>query len=544
MKTLILYRKIFVLMLATVLLVFCMQCISSGQLRIPPDKIKDESTRYVVWIVHDKGSGSGVLINKDYRLVVTNAHVVKDYKEVKVFFAVRDFSGNIIRAQPFYRHQDHQNTLQRLGYVTRGRVIAKYQDLGNEPDLAMIELDGLPETTSPLKPLTSIDYSKMKEDERVHILGHPAQRPLWHWKAGFFKEYNDKDLLLSADAYFGNSGGPVLNKDGKLIGIARSINQDKALTFAVPVSAIIDLDKTREPVKIFSIYNNTELPMTYEIKWKKDEDWETKLIEPKKEELHLLLAKDISTEYPKIRFKDSQNSTESSESIQKLETKSRSFGIGIKDDGGLKDHIDSNDALRYQFMSDPETNKISLVKLKEIETFMIHNNTQSPLFFQYRWREDEKWTEIYIKRGEKWRFGELSEKVSSGYPIIRFSEKAEDRNDLEKSRILSTETEYFDKTTEIKEVMEQIGWNPPKYYQFKNNVGSDDISLEELKRTQRFKIQNPTEVDIVFGFRWNENDIWQFDLINPNDLKVYDKQQEINPSGSAEISYSENVSVI
>ncbi|MDE0399058.1 MAG: serine protease [Candidatus Poribacteria bacterium] len=538
------YRKVFLLILLTVLLLFGVQGIGFSQLPISPDKIKDSSTRYVVWIVHEKGSGSGVLISKDYRLVVTNAHVTGDYKEVEVFFGVRDSSGNIVRAQPFYRNQDHQNTLQRLGYVTRGRVIAKYQYPENEPDLAMIELDGLPETVSPLKLLTSIDYSKM-QDEPVHILGHPAERDLWHWKAGFFKEKKDSDLHIFADAYYGNSGGPVLNKDGNLIGITRAINADKGITFAVPTSAIIDLYKTLEPVEIFSIYNNTELAIKYKIQWNEDENWkEEELVEPKKERLHPLLSKDITTGYPKIGYENSQNGKESPGNVQELETKSRFFGVGTKDAENFDSHIESNDALRYQFMSDPETKKISLVKLKRIQTVMIHNNTQAPLFFQHRWHEDEKWKEVYLKSSEAWKSGELSERVSLGYPKIRFNEISGDRNDLEKSSSLLTETGYFDKTTEIKEDIKQTGWNPPLYYQFKNNVGTNGISLEELKRTQRFKIQNSTDVSILFKYKWHENDIWEFDYIRPNDLKVYDKQHEIDPSDSPEISYSENVNVI
>ncbi len=544
MKNSIIYQ-ISLLILLTVLLVFGVQSIGFSQLPVSPDKIKDESTHYVVWIVTEKGSGSGVLISKDYRLVVTNAHVTGDYKEVEVFFAVRDSSGKIVRARPFYRNKDHQNTLQRLGYVTRGRVIAKYQHPGNEPDLAMIELDGLPGTAIPRKLPSFIDYSKMKEGEHVHILGHPGERPLWHWKAGLFKEYNDKDLLLSADAYYGNSGGPVLNMDGKLIGISRAINADRAITFVVPTSAIIDLYKTLERVEIFSIYNNTELPIKYKIKWNEDEDWkEEEPIEPKKEQLHSSLAKDISTEYPNIRFEDSQNSKEASESVQKLETKSRFFGIGIKDVEDFDSNIESNDALRYQFMSDPETKKISLVKLKLVQTFMIRNNTKSPLFFQYRWHEDEKWQEEYIKPSEAWRYGKLSERVSPGYPKIRFNEIPGDRNDPEKSSSLLTEIGYFDKATKIKEDIKQMGWNPPLYYQFKNNVGTNGISLEELKRTQRFKIQNPTEVHIFFTYRWHENDKWEFGYIDPNETKVYKQQPEIAPPDSPKISYVENVSYV
>ena len=524
----IFYQRIIVSTLVIVLLTYGVQSIGYGQLSISPDKIKDESTRYVVWIVTDVATdsgGSGVLIGKTNRLVVTNAHVTGDNKEVLVFFAVRDSSGDIVRARPFYKNKDHQSILKRLGYVTRGRVIAKYKYPRNEPDLAIIELDGLPETVSPLKLLTSIDYSKMK-DEPVHILGHPAERNLWHWKAGFFKEDMGRDLRIFADAYYGNSGGPVLNKDGNLIGITRAIIEDDGITLAVPASAIIDLYRTLEPVRIFSIYNNTEFPMSYEVKWKKDEDWAKELLEPKKEFIHSLPFKEISDEYPKIRYENSQDRKESSKSVQELETKFRFFGIGINDTNKFDDHIEINDALRYQFKSDPETKKISLVKMKLIETFMIHNNTKSSIFFQFRWHEDDKWEEEYIKSNDAWRYGQPSEKVSPGYPKIRFDESQGDRKYPERSSSLLTQTGYFDKTTKIKDDIKQMSSNPPLYYQFKNNIETNGIFLDEMRRTQTFSIQNATESYLFFTYRWHENDKWEQEYINPNETKFYSQPSE------------------
>ena len=544
-------RKLIVLILAIVLLTFGIQSIGFSQLPVSPDKIKDDSTRYVVWIVTEDNTGSGVLISKNYKLVVTNAHVTKHFKEVLVYFAVRDSSGNIVRARPFYGNTDHQNTLQRLGYVTRGRVIAKYQYQENEPDLAIVELDGLPGTVNSIKLPTSIDYSKLEGEplgKPVHILGHPDERPLWHWKAGFFKEKKDNDLLIYADAYFGNSGGPVLNEDGNLIGITKQIIQDQGITLAVPISSIIDLYKTLEPVKIFSIYNNTEFPVSYKIKWKKDEDWNEEKVplEPKMERIHSLLSKGISDEYPKIRFEDSQDSKESSNSNQKLETKSRIFGIGIKNVGDFNDHIEINDALRYQFMFDSETKKISLVKMKLVQTFTISNNTESLLFFQFRWHEDSKWIERYIKPNNgKVRFGELSEKVSQGYPRIRF-DKIQGYKDYPErnmsSLTLLTQTGYFDKTTEIEDDIGQIGWNPPLYYQFKNNVGTNGIFLDEMRHLQTFSIHNTTDKHIFFTYRWNENDKWELGYVKSDKTKDFSQPSDNISPNYATINYSENVS--
>ena len=542
-----LYRKIIVSFLAILFLTFGVQIISLGQSQESPDEIKDGSTRYVVWIVAEGGTGSGVLISKNYRLVVTNAHVPKDDREVQVFFAVRDSSGNIVRARPFYSNMDHQNTLKRLGYFTRGRVIAKYNHLADEPDLAIIELDGFPATAIPLKLPASIDYSKLEGQplgQPVHILGHPDERPLWQWKAGFFKEKKDGDLLIYADAYFGNSGGPVLNEDGSLIGITKAINQDKGIAFAVPTSSIIDIYKTIEEVKVFSIYNNTELLIKYKIKWNKDEDWkEEEPIQPKGERLHSLLSKDISSGYPIIQYKDTENSDETSES-DPLETKSRYFGIGIKDVGDFNEHIEINDALRYQFMSDTETQKISLVKMKLVQTFIIENNTKNPIFFQFRWNEDHDWREEYIKPTEKWRFPQLSELVTSDYPRIRFDELKGDNKYTGTGDSIFTQTGHFDKATKIKDDIRQLGSSPPIYYQFNYNTETKKIFLDELKRTHTFSIQNTSEAHIVFKYRWQENDLWETGVVSPNATKDFSHPFEHVSTDYPRISYIENVTTI
>ena len=536
MKILILYRKVIVFTLGTVLLAFGIQGIGYSQLA----QKMDEQTRYVVWIVTTDSSGSGVLIEKDLKHVVTNAHVVDNHKEVLVYFAVRDSSGNIIRARPFYKNKEHQRTLNRLGFVTRGRVIAK-NDPETAPDLALIELDGLPETAKEFSfndfinlssDHSKIAYPKMAEENPVvYILGHPDNRPLWQGKAGEFIRYDGKDVLISADAYHGNSGGPVLHND-KLIGITTSVIKEKSITFAVPISAIFDLYKTLKPVAIFSIYNNTDFPMSYEVQWKKGDAWEEQeSLKPKEERPHShpFHPEDLSSEYPKIRFKKSSNGTESAESEHSLKTKFRYFGIGIED---IKNHIGINDALRHQFEFDSQTKEISLKELKLLLAFSIRNKTKEGLSFQYTWNEDHEWEEVDLEPNPNPKsaltIGEVSEKVSTGYPLIRFNENPEIRHLSEGSEgeLLETYTGYFGKDTANEDNLKDWGQLPPIIYQLDLNPETQKVFLDKLERTQKFSIQNTSASIIFFEYKWQEDDKWKPDYILSNRVKPYSRPPE------------------
>ena len=76
--------------------------------------------------------------------------------------------------------------------------------------------------------------------ELVYILGNPAKQELWRWTLGEFLNDHGDFLHIQSDVFGGNSGGPVLNKQGILIGIvARSDRHMNAA--AIPVRHINQL---------------------------------------------------------------------------------------------------------------------------------------------------------------------------------------------------------------------------------------------------------------------------------------------------------------
>ncbi|MCE2413090.1 hypothetical protein J4G07_03710, partial [Candidatus Poribacteria bacterium] len=66
---------------------------------------------------------------------------------------------------------------------------------------------------------------------------NPGGQNLWRWTLGEFLNDQSGFLHIQSDVFGGNSGGPVLNKQGVLLGIiARSDRHMNAL--AIPVKDI------------------------------------------------------------------------------------------------------------------------------------------------------------------------------------------------------------------------------------------------------------------------------------------------------------------
>ena len=217
MKNLAVYRKGFVLSLVTVLLTFGY----SQAEELSVDHTHDKVITSVVWIVNTdtKSQGSGVLIDKKLRRVVTNHHVAKKNESIMVFFPVRDRNGKLITDRNFYVNDRNWGILTRLGYAIKGHVIAQ----SSENDLAILRLDGIPETAREIE--YDFNYpDNRRKNSMVHIFGNPGNLMLWRWTLGRFQKVDKEMLRINADIYKGNSGGPVVNDQGMLIGIATRSN--------------------------------------------------------------------------------------------------------------------------------------------------------------------------------------------------------------------------------------------------------------------------------------------------------------------------------
>jgi len=168
-----------------------------------------------------KSTGSGSLIDRKHRLIVTNVHVVGTSDTVQVYFPEFDDKGELIV---------HSDNYKKKPGLT-GRVVMR------EPraDLAFVQLERLPENSMALP----VAAAKAKVASQVHSVGNPgASKGLWIYSPGKVRqvfqdtwkifddidnrmcEYNAMKLETDSAINPGDSGGPLVNDRCAMVGVA------------------------------------------------------------------------------------------------------------------------------------------------------------------------------------------------------------------------------------------------------------------------------------------------------------------------------------
>ena len=208
----------------------------------------------VVWIhsPRDKGrvaTGTGTLIDKPKRLVLTNYHVVGNNDRVTVLFPMyRD--KKLIAEREVYLDK-----MRRDGGI-RGRVVAR----DRLRDLAVVQLDTVPESAVAM----ALASEGVSPGQSVHSVGNPGDsgalwvytpgkvRQVYHkkWKA----KIGDEEATFEADIVEtdsatnpGDSGGPLVNDKAQLVGVTQggAVNARLLSTF-VDLSEVKVLLNSRE----------------------------------------------------------------------------------------------------------------------------------------------------------------------------------------------------------------------------------------------------------------------------------------------------------
>ena len=254
-----------------------------------PAEVYDKTIRGVVWIVNFLPQGAGqieasgflFLIDKPRRLVVTDYHVTVDEEEMNVYFPAREGDGDLIDDRDYY--QKNQDALAKIGYYAVGRTIAK----DSSKDLAILSLTSVPETSTELE----LSHQDPNEKAGLNMMGNPGGRPLWCWSRGtadkvadFETTFKDNQsvsfraLYFFSDSFGGNSGGPVLDDDGKVVGVAESHRGPGGMrATAVHYSEVQDLLDSVKQVRVVSLENKTNGTLPYSLKWGNGEWNEYKL---------------------------------------------------------------------------------------------------------------------------------------------------------------------------------------------------------------------------------------------------------------------------
>ena len=322
---------------------------------LPVPQIYNQAINSVLWIITPDergggvGLGSGVLIDKERRLAVTNAHVTDNAESVIVFFPKRDPNGTLIKNQEYY--VNNMGWLESLGYATQGRVIAE----NVRSDLAIIQLDRLPPTASEIAHDFSLQIAaSMKRGDKVHILGNPGNR-LWNWTQGSFVRDWGSELEMEGDGEGGNSGGPVLNAQGLLIGIL-SGGTDETLAIAVPARDVKTLLDTVRPRHTFEIKNDAGFTVPYQIKWSANDAWQQYSLRSNLRRFHWWSGDNVPWGYPKIRFDSIPGDGQFTPLVYQLSTLLRYFGHNHRA------NLTSSDADTYVFEFAFWQNKLDLFK--------------------------------------------------------------------------------------------------------------------------------------------------------------------------------------
>ncbi|MDR2360160.1 MAG: S1C family serine protease [Oscillospiraceae bacterium] len=189
---------------------------------------------YTGWFGQQSGtiSGSGFIVSED-GYIVTNNHVIQDAYNSNLDVLVTAYDGT----------QYHAVIVGAEASV----------------DIALLKI----ESEEKLKPLKFGTLDDMKIGEDVYAIGNPMTYLTFTFTEGILSA---KDRAISTDTYSddtinmfqmsapinsGNSGGPVLNNRGEVIGIAAAKNTStsdaEGLCFAVPIDDVISyIDKWKE----------------------------------------------------------------------------------------------------------------------------------------------------------------------------------------------------------------------------------------------------------------------------------------------------------
>lgn len=199
------------------LIILCLSSSAYGQ-SFDPKRIYQETSKAVVLITaFDHGqksadTGTGSIIRED-GLILTNAHVIFNEKTKRPFNTIRVFlkpdqvTGNI-----------KNDTSRRF----RANVI-RYS---NSLDLALLKIQDS-QNFDPLSLLKLSDLSKISIGDPVLAIGHPEQGGLWTLTTGTissvienFEGTTGKDVFQTETSINkGNSGGPLIDKNGDMVGI-------------------------------------------------------------------------------------------------------------------------------------------------------------------------------------------------------------------------------------------------------------------------------------------------------------------------------------
>ncbi|MBS1875691.1 MAG: trypsin-like peptidase domain-containing protein [Acidobacteria bacterium] len=187
--------------------------------------VSDDNSQHIGYVASQQATGSGVVVDRD-GYIVTNAHVVDGARHIDV---------SVLNAAVGDDVDNHEHREGKLVGIDR------------ETDLALIKVEG-----APLPPLAFRDSNTVKQGQVVIAIGSPLglensltvgfiSAPERHLRPDRPMFYIQTDAPINP----GNSGGPLLDVDGRIVGINTMIMSQsggsEGIGFAIPSNLVQDV---------------------------------------------------------------------------------------------------------------------------------------------------------------------------------------------------------------------------------------------------------------------------------------------------------------
>ncbi|MCA9241319.1 MAG: trypsin-like peptidase domain-containing protein [Planctomycetales bacterium] len=194
----------------------------------------------------EKSSGTGVVVDAEKRLVVTNYHVVGKASTVAVYFSAYNKEGNLETNWKAYAGQFEELHFDRIAAV--GKVIGTWE----KRDLALVQLDVIPDDVEGVK----LAERSIQPGQSIHSIGNPdASDAMWvyspgsvrailhkSWKYDSGQKVESYAIETTSPINSGDSGGPVVNDQGELVGINASFsNYGRLFSTAIDIREVRSL---------------------------------------------------------------------------------------------------------------------------------------------------------------------------------------------------------------------------------------------------------------------------------------------------------------
>ena len=166
--------------------------------------------------------GTGSIIRND-GLVLTNTHVILNkktdlpFQNLRIYLKPKQITGNLKK----------DTSLKYLGEVIK---------FSEKLDLALIKIKSL-SNHDPLQTLKFSDSDSVSIGDPVIAIGHPEQGGLWTLTTGTISSHiNDHGNITGKNVFQtetsfnrGNSGGPLIDKNGLMIGVNSMISRKQKM---------------------------------------------------------------------------------------------------------------------------------------------------------------------------------------------------------------------------------------------------------------------------------------------------------------------------